>query len=155
MRKESLKKFINYWIPPIIWIIIISPENKTLTSENTSRFLYPLIQFFFPDADSIFVENIHKIIRKFMHFFDYAFLAFLLFRAFKYDNEKIKLKYFLYAGLISIGYGMMDEIIQAFIPKRTGSIYDWFIDSAGALFSLGIVYIVNRNKVYQSKIDVA
>lgn len=150
-----MKKFISYWLPPIIWMIIIFPGNKSLTSENTSYFLYPVIQFLFPNADTIFIENVHRFIRKLMHFLDYAFLAFLLFRAFKEENKIIKLEYLLYSGLISICYGMLDEIIQAFIPKRTASIYDWFIDSAGAIFSLGIIYFTKRNSVNQNDANIA
>ncbi len=146
-----MKKFMNYWLPPIIWMIIIFPWNKALTSENTSYFLYPIIQFLFPNADTIFVENIHKFIRKLMHFFNYAFLSFLLFRAFRGENKIIKPEYLLYAGLISVCYGMLDEIIQAFMLKRTGSIYDWFMDSAGAISSLGIIYLTRRNNLNLNK----
>jgi VanZ family protein len=147
-----MKKFINYWLPPVIWMIVIFPANKSLTSENTSYFLYPIIKFIFPDADAIFVENAHKIIRKLMHFFDYAFLAFLLFRGFRGGNKIIKIEYYLYSGLIAVCYGMIDEIIQTFIPKRTGSIYDWIIDSAGAILSLAIIYFFRRNNLIQSGI---
>ncbi len=137
-----------------MWMIIIFPWNKALTSENTSYFLYPIIHFLFPHADKIFIEDVHKFIRKFMHFLDYAFLAFLLLRAFKGENKIIKLEYLLYAGLISVGYGMLDEIIQAFIPSRTGSIYDWFVDSAGTISSLGITYLIKRNKVNPENMDI-
>jgi VanZ family protein len=123
-------------------MVFIFPVNKTLSSEYTSHFLYPIIKFFLPQADEAFVEAVHILIRKLAHFFNYAFLAILLFRAFREGKKIWKWKWIFSAGLIAVCYGLLDEGVQTVIPSRTGSIYDWLIDSTGVVFSLGILSLI-------------
>jgi VanZ family protein len=49
------------------------------------------------------------------------------------------LEWIVYAGLIAVCYGAIDEFLQTFIPLRKGSFYDWMIDSAGAVVTLLII----------------
>jgi len=138
MRKD-IKSFLLYWLPPLLWMVFISPANKSLSSESTSRFLVPIIKFFLPDAGEGTVETVHILIRKFTHFFNYAFLTFLLLRALRGGKKIWKREWLFSAGLIAVCYGLLDEGVQTIIPSRTGSIYDWLIDSTGVAFSLGIL----------------
>jgi VanZ family protein len=87
------------------------------------------------------VETLHGLLRKAGHFLEYAFLAFLLFRAFRGRGKPFRYTWILYAGLISLGYSALDEYLQAFIPARTGSFFDWIIDASGIACSLGILMI--------------
>jgi VanZ family protein len=41
----------------------------------------------------------------------------------------------------------MDEYIQTFIPARTGSFYDWLIDSSGIACSLAILSWKNKRGI--------
>jgi len=138
MRKD-IKSFLLYWLPPLLWMVFISPANKSLSSESTSRFLVPIIKFFLPDAGEGTVEIVHLLIRKFTHFFNYAFLTFLLLRALRGGKKIWKREWLFSAGLIAVCYGLLDEGVQTIIPSRTGSIYDWLIDSTGVVFSLGVL----------------
>jgi len=138
MRKD-IKSFLLYWLPPLLWMVFISPANKSLSSESTSRFLVPIIKFFLPDAGEGTVETVHLLIRKFTHFFNYAFLTFLLLRALRGGKKIWKREWLFSAGLIAVCYGLLDEGVQTIIPSRTGSIYDWLIDSTGVVFSLGVL----------------
>jgi len=136
-----LKYFIIYWLPPIAWMAFLFPTNDTLTTSSTSHIIVPVIKWFLPAASQDTVDILHILVRKVVHFCEYAFLAFLLFRAFRGGKKDWRLKWTTYAGLITIGYGSLDEFLQTFIPSRTGSIYDWIIDSAGSVFALGIIYM--------------
>lgn len=81
------------------------------------------------------------VFRKSLHFVEYAVLAYLMYRAFRGGScNKWKVRWAALAGLLSIGYGFMDELLQSFIPSRNGSVMDFFIDMAGVVFVLGIVY---------------
>ena len=75
---RDIKNFLLYWLPPLLWMVFIFPTNKSLSSEYTSHFLVPIIKFFLPHAGEGTVEIVHILIRKFTHFFNYAFLTFLL-----------------------------------------------------------------------------
>jgi VanZ family protein len=136
----------SYWLPPLLWMLFISPLNGILTSHNTSSFVMPLITWLLPDAGMHAAETIHIILRKAGHFLEYAFLALLLFRAFSRRGKTFRLNYIFYAGLISLGYSALDEYLQTFIPARTGSFRDWVIDASGVVCALGILAIRNKHK---------
>jgi VanZ family protein len=44
----------------------------------------------------------------------------------------------LYGALSALGYGIFDEIHQTFVPTRTGTLRDVFIDMIG--ISIGVLY---------------
>src|SRR4030042_4309880 len=63
-----------------------------------------------------------------------------------------RLKWLLYAGIIAVSYGFLDEFLQTLIASRTGSIFDWVIDSTGALSTLGIIYIKDKLQAKSSEL---
>jgi VanZ family protein len=138
---KYLRDLVNYWFPPIIWMIIIFPTNDYLSSKNTSNIIIPLILIIFPDIDNSILNFIHFIIRKMFHFFNYLFLAFLLYRAFTKGRKTWYLKGMIITVIISAMYAIMDELIQTIIPSRTGTFYDFIIDISGCVFLFGIVYL--------------
>ena len=135
----TLRNALVFWLPPVLWMIFISPVNDLLTSHSTTSLIMPLITWLLPRASQHTSETLHILLRKTGHFLEYAFLAFLLFRGFRGSKKTLQFTWILYAGLISLGYSAMDEYMQTFIPARTGSFYDWLIDSLGILFALGIL----------------
>ena len=147
-----MKRFLIYWLPPLLWMAIISPVNDLLTTASTSSLIVPILKWLFPHAALDTIETIHILIRKVSHFLEYAFLAFLLFRAFRSGNTTWRLKWTLYAGLISVCYAALDEGIQTLIPSRTGSLYDWMIDSTGVVLMLSVLFFMNKkNRNYAEK----
>jgi len=143
-----MKNFFIFWLPPLVWIGFLFPTNDTLTVSSTSHIFVPIIKWLLPNADKATINLFHIIFRKFVHFFEYALLAFLLFRAFRKGNKMWRWEWVTYAGSIAIGYGFLDEFLQTFISTRTGSFYDWLINSAGVVFALGIIsaFSFKRNR---------
>lgn len=133
-------------------MLFIFPTNDALTVSSTSQIIVPLLRWLFPNADLVTIESFHILVRKIIHFFEYAFLAFLLFRAFKGRNKNWQMRWILYAGVISIGYSSLDEFFQTIIPSRTGEFSDWIIDVAGAVFALCILYIVKKRRYEDVKV---
>jgi len=77
------------------------------------------------------------ILRKFAHIFEYFFLTFLLFRAWKSTKEVLTFKFFIFYGAIfSFLYAVSDEFHQSFIPNRGPSAVDVLIDTAGIIVFL-------------------
>jgi VanZ family protein len=143
----NLRNTSIYWLPAVLWMIFISPVNDLLTSHSTSSLLMPLITWLLPHASQHTSETLHILLRKAGHFVEYAFLAFLLFRGFRGSKKTLQFTWILYAGLISLGYSAMDEYMQTFIPARTGSFYDWLIDSSGIACSLAILSWKNKRGI--------
>lgn len=118
--------------------------NDILSSNSTSHLIIPIIKWFLPHASQATINTLHILFRKCVHFLEYALLAFLLFRAFRGRNKDWRLKWLLYARIIAVSYGFLDEFLQTLIASRTSSIFDWLIDSAGAIFVLGIISLKIR-----------
>jgi VanZ family protein len=150
-KNINLNKFFVYWLPPIAWMVFLFPTNESLNSESTSFIIVPVLKWLLPYAGQATIDTLHAVIRKFAHFFSYALLAYLLVRAFRGKGSIWRPQCAVYAGLIAIGYGLLDEYTQTFIQSRTGSFHDWLIDSSGVIVMMGIIY-VKKAKNY-SKYD--
>ncbi len=110
-----MKNIIFYWLPPILWmslIFMMSTRQSISVSEVTA-------------VNFIFFKSLHII--------EYAILFFLLFRAF-HTASTVSLQQAFYLSLIlSILYGVSDEMHQTFVPTRGGSPRDVIIDTIGIL----------------------
>lgn len=143
-RVLSVNNVIVYWLPPLFWMGFIFPFNEALAMSNTSSFVVPLLRWLLPFSDFETIHQMHIGFRKIGHFAEYAFLAVLLVRAFRGRKRTWRNEWILYAGGVAAGYGALDEFLQHFIPSRTGSVFDWLIDSAGVLFVLSLMLLKNN-----------
>ena len=137
----TMRDFIFYWVAPICWMGFIFPTNGVLNTNSTSHIIVPILKWLLPHADAVTIDLLHIGIRKCVHFFNYAFLTFLLYRAFRKGKDIRRQEWVLYAGAIAIGYAAIDEYVQNFIPSRTGSVYDWLIDSVGVIVVCGLIFV--------------
>ena len=143
-----MKNFIFYWLPVILWMGFLFPlTNSSLSMDTTSKIIVPVIKFFIPNADEQTVHLLHVLIRKFIHFWEYALLAFLLYRGFNAINKRNwRVKSLFLSGIIAVSSGFLDEFLQYFISTRTGSIIDGFINTAGVVFILTILSLKTVNR---------
>lgn len=121
VQMMKLRKLAKFWLPPILWAIIIFTFSSFSTVETT--------QFFLGDF----------IIKKTAHIMEYGILATLLYRGLigsKITNKKAMWLAVLFASL----YGISDEFHQSFTPGREPRLRDVAIDTTGALiFIFGII----------------
>ena len=83
---------------------------------------------------------VHFITRKLAHFTEYAILGFLAARAFRTSpSPALSRRWFLISATLVVTFALIDEYHQSFVPSRTGSIYDSFIDIAGGLTALLVI----------------
>jgi VanZ family protein len=74
---------------------------------------------------------------KVLHMAAYAALAVLVFRALSGGlPARLTRAAVLATVLITIGYGVTDEVHQMFVPQRSPELYDLFADAAGAAAGL-------------------
>ena len=103
--------FIKYWLPVIIYAIIIF-YFSSLPGED--------IPALFPCQDVAF------------HVIEYTILAFLFNRAMKgYYPGFVYKKRFFFILLFCVLYALSDEFHQAFVPNRTPSLLDVTYDGLG------------------------
>ncbi len=145
MVSFSVRGFLKFWLPVLLWMIFIFIGSTDLMSaEHTSRFIAPFLRWFVPDVSAATIASIQLFVRKCAHLTEYAILASLLFRAFSQNQRRVG-RAFAVSFFIAAIYAALDEFHQSFVPSRTGSPYDVAIDCAGALAGLLIYWRALRN----------
>lgn len=86
-------------------------------------------------------------IRKLGHLSEYGVLAVLSWwalRGMRVEKEGWSWGDALWALIIVALYAASDEIHQALVPNREGTIRDVLIDTVGGLLGLGLVWLIGR-----------
>jgi VanZ family protein len=126
------------WGPPLLWMVVIATFSAdAFSAEETSRFLFPLLRWLFPDASPATLDLVHAGIRKVMHVLEFGILALLWYRALSWNGSGWQTRAALAAFLLAVGAAGLDEVHQAFVPSRTGTVMDVGWDGVGA--GLGLV----------------
>lgn len=86
-------------------------------------------------------------IDKIVHFLLFGVFSLLL----AYFLEEFKVvgklyKVILISSFVSISYASLMEIIQAYVPSRTKSIYDFLSGALGAIIFLSIYYVRRKKR---------
>lgn len=139
------------WIPAIVWLGLIAIESTaSLSSENTGRFLYPVLHFLF-GLDPVRFLTWHLLIRKTGHVVGYAVLSMLLFRAWRATIfVKNDPRWSIVWARIALGMtalvASLDEWHQTFLPSRTGTIHDVLLDTAAGLGAQILLFLWLRGE---------
>ena len=112
-QQSPMPQFIKYWLPLIVYCLLIFVQSSFPSPINE-----PDVPFF----------------DKYLHFFAYAILGALFYRAYVTlrrgaHRSKIVVFSILSAGL----YGISDEIHQYFVPGRHADMMDATVDFVGAV----------------------
>lgn len=141
----------------IVWMTVIfcfSAQDAAESSTTSISVSYRMVEatgrlFHFDwQNDKIIqiADAIEETVRKIAHMIEYAVLSIFLAGAMDVGNKSGRLLRYLITILICIIYASTDEIHQLFVPGRHGCAKDVFIDTAGALVALGIIYLVSVKK---------
>jgi VanZ family protein len=129
---------IKAWVAAILWLIVIAIESTSyLSSQNTSRILYPLLHFLFGMNWERF-DYWHVYIRKTGHVIGYGTLSVLLFRALRATapgavKPRWTARWSVFAILGTAVVASLDEWHQSFIPSRTGTVRDVILDTCAGI----------------------
>ena len=110
---------------------------------ETSRFIRPLLEFFFPSASPETLTIYHGLIRKFAHFAEYAILGWFALRAFSGARSSRRFRYrFAISMFVVLTVALIDELNQSSLSSRSGSIYDVILDGLGGVTALSVLYLI-------------
>jgi lipopolysaccharide/colanic/teichoic acid biosynthesis glycosyltransferase/VanZ family protein len=149
MVKMSIgRKFVLYGLPPLLWMGFIFPVgNRAFASSRIYETFAAVFRWLAPDASARALSVSYIVFRKSLHFVEYGFLAFLLYRAFRGGRgPRWSGKAGLLAAAAAVAYGFADEFLQSFVPNRFGSPFDWAVDAAGVLAVLGMLAWTGRRR---------
>ena len=140
MRAESgalsVSPFRRYG-PALLWMGVIFLLSTDLFSRSeTAGFLLPLLASLFRRAGPETLALLHEGLRKVGHVTEYGVLAVLWYRARANRTAAWVPEAARLALLVAVAYAVTDELHQALLPSRTGSILDVAIDAAGACIGL-------------------
>lgn len=147
-KKTAAEKFAVYVLPPLLWMAFIFPVgNKAFASSRIYEVFAAVFRWLAPRASGTALDTAYIVFRKTLHVIEYGFLAYLLYRAFRGGRGP---HWSRRAGLLAaagaVAYGFVDELLQSFVPNRTGSPIDWAVDSAGILTAVGLLARAGRRR---------
>ncbi len=130
-------RFFAY-APLILWaVLILILGSSAGSTAETSRFIKPLIEFFFPDAHPDTFLLVHAFLRKTAHFVEYAILGALAARVFSVFGTGWRRTHWIgLSEAVVLGVASLDELNQSFLSTRTGSGWDVLLDLAGGIFGI-------------------
>lgn len=145
-------RLARYWLPPAICYGCITLFSTDLFSgENTHRLIGWLTSWFGLGVEKPHLGETNYALRKFMHFFEYAVFALLLFRALRADHHKHwQLRWIVYALLAVVSGALLDEFHQTLTKTRGGALADVLLDSAGGLTALLVITLYYRIKAQRA-----
>ena len=141
------------YAPVVLWaVVILFLGSGAGASAQTSRFIKPFIEFFFPNAAPDTFLLVHGLIRKTAHFVEYGILAFLAARAFSESSKEVLRNYWpLFSLTVVLAVAGVDEANQNLNSSRTGSGWDVALDTTGGLFGLLLFWLFRNRKAGASR----
>ena len=121
MKKNNIHHFLYYWLPFLLWLLLI----YSFSSHPTKA------------TSDIYWEDF--IIKKLAHIVEYAILTAFLYRALLSSGIRKK-EAALTSIFFALVYGMTDEYHQSFIPGREPRIRDIVFDTIGSLLAIFIIW---------------
>jgi VanZ family protein len=141
-----------------VWLVVIRLESTDFASSTyTFGLLYRFATSIFGRIDPNELLAANSILRKSGHFFAYAILSWLVFRALKLTHRgRLRLvlqrrwgiffrdlwqrEWALIAILFTLVTASYDELHQATLASRTGTWHDVLLDTAGAVLMQWMLY---------------
>jgi len=108
--------------------------------------IYSIMIFIFSSRPEVGIEQYFYGQDKVMHFVIYGIHAFLCLLTLGDKILSLKFTQYLLALILSVSYGIFNEIYQYFIPEREFSFGDMLANSLGIIALLTLVYIFQNKK---------
>lgn len=131
-RPKLYESLAFYWAPLIGWAALISLSSGVpVLSIDGARMTFEV--HLTPDSYTFVAEEFQY------HVGAFGVLALLIYRALRTAMGSSRGEAFRAVLVLAIGYAIVDELHQAFVPGRDASIIDLGYDALGAaIFLLGV-----------------
>lgn len=142
-------RITHYWIPVLVMLMIqYTFSTSAFSSDETSRFIVPLLKVLLRDPTPEQLQFWHHVVRKAAHVTEYCILGLLVYRAFKVDVAKA-----LNVGTLTVIFvavaATLDEFHQSFVLSRGSSVFDVGWDCIGGLIAIMLLWIWRAFRVVE------
>ena len=125
------------WLPTLLWLLVLACfSSDAFSADHTGVWLWKILHVFYPAIGPQQFNQVHFFVRKSAHFLSYGTLsgfAFYGFRGIQTDASLWRPRWCGLALLLTLAAASADEFHQSFVPSRTSSPHDVFLDMAGAM----------------------
>jgi len=151
MINSIFRHWTKFWLPPLVWMVVISLfSTDNFSGQQTSRLIGPFLRFFVPDIADASIASIQLVVRKIGHLTEYGILFLLWYRALNASrHHPLNIWNTGYASgclMICMLYAATDEWHQSRTDHRVGSPVDVGIDTLGATMAMGWIRWRTRQK---------
>ncbi len=140
------RESLSYWLPPLVWAIVILALSGDLASARHSGtivyWILSRLTFLIPEQ----IDLVHFLIRKTAHVVVYGVQYFFWFRAFQESRGASRRKSCLASLGLCLLLALVDEAHQSFVKSRTGSLMDVSLDMGGASIAALITLAFRRRR---------
>lgn len=139
----------RFWLPVVLWVGVIFFFSSDMGSaEQTSRFIGPVLRWFYPGVTPETIAQVQLLVRKAAHLIEYGILGLLIFRAFVWSGKRSAWPWAAASWLGAATCAGLDEFRQTFTASRTGSPIDVMIDAVGAALGIALYWLWTRRKKF-------
>jgi VanZ family protein len=124
--------------------MIFYTSTDAFSSQNTSRFFGPILQWLNPAITQDQLDGVNFFIRKCAHFTEYFIFYLLVYRGVSGGRPGWRWSRGLFAWFLVAAYSVLDEIHQSFVVSRTASPWDSLLDSTGAFVGMLGAFLLLR-----------
>lgn len=135
VHRQSGSAALRNWALLVGWVAVIASfSSERFSDVQTAAWLARAPFLTGVNLSPALLDAANLILRKSMHFVEYAILAALAYRAMGSGAaRRSRRQRVLGAVLLGVGVATVDELHQAFTLTRTGRVHDVVLDAAGVL----------------------
>jgi VanZ family protein len=125
----------------LVWLaLVLVLGTGYFGPKQTQQSVVPALRVLMPGMPGSVLQTLHAAIRKLSHVTEYAVLALLWVRAFRW-KQRLGLTAASWAALaVCVGCAVIDEVHQSIVPGRHGGMGDVVLDALGAAAMLIVVW---------------
>lgn len=138
-----MRRFITYWLPPILWAaVILIASSDVFSSSNTVGWLERITGWLGHPLAPPAADVANHLIRKTAHLTEYGILSALAFRALRGERPRWSPRWAAGAIMLALVLASIDELHQTFVPSRSGAWQDVVLDTVGATLAQVVIRAV-------------
>jgi len=148
--ENPLQLWIAWLLLAAFTLLVLFLGGETFSAARSYRTFAEVVRFFQPEATSGEIWFLFLWARKLAHAVEYGLLALFAFRAARLSFRNPIARIALLAGGFTALVASADELRQASLGSRTGSLLDFWIDVVAGAVSLGLLLLLREHRARKS-----